>query len=125
MTISSRKTCRLVTIAWQCPSIGWNAPVMNGRAIKHWLVGVIPCISFFVFFATGSGASGAENDSAIPSRPNVLLIILDDQNGFAGHTDLAPQPVTPNLDRLAKRGVTFANAQCAAPVCNPSRTALL
>ncbi|HEV7402165.1 MAG TPA: iduronate-2-sulfatase, partial [Chthoniobacteraceae bacterium] len=51
--------------------------------------------------------------------PNVLLIILDDENGFAGRTDLAPEPVTPNLDRFAKRGVTFANAQCAAPVCNP------
>lgn len=57
--------------------------------------------------------------------PNVLLIILDDENGFAGRTDLAPEPVTPNLDRFAKRGVTFANAQCAAPVCNPSRTAFL
>jgi len=32
---------------------------------------------------------------------------------------------TPNIDRLAKRGVLFANAHCAAPLCNPSRTALL
>src|SRR5436190_9601588 len=58
-------------------------------------------------------------------RPNVLFIVLDDENGYAGRTDIAPQPVTPNLDRLAKRGVTFANAQCVAPVCNPSRTAML
>ena len=62
---------------------------------------------------------------AAESSPNILLIVLDDQNGFAVRRDLAPQPVTPNLARLAKRGVTFANAQCAAPVCNPSRTALL
>ncbi|HEV7406190.1 MAG TPA: sulfatase, partial [Chthoniobacteraceae bacterium] len=52
-------------------------------------------------------------------------IVLDDQNTFAGRTDLAPEPVSPNLQRLAQRGVTFVNAQCAAPVCNPSRTALL
>ena len=58
-------------------------------------------------------------------KPNVLLIILDDQNGFAGRTDLAPEPVTPNLDRFAKRGVIFVNAQCPAPICNPSRTAFL
>src|SRR5690242_2846433 len=63
--------------------------------------------------------------AAEPARPNVLLIVLDDQNSFAGRTDLAPQPVSPNLNRLSKRGVTFVNAQCAAPVCNPSRTAFL
>jgi arylsulfatase A-like enzyme len=58
-------------------------------------------------------------------RPNVLFIVLDDENGFALRSDLAPQPVSPNLDRFAKRGVTFIHAQCAAPVCNPSRTAFL
>lgn len=63
--------------------------------------------------------------AAESARPNVLLIILDDQNAFAGRTDLAPEAVTPRLDRYAKSGVIFANAQCAAPVCNPSRTALL
>ncbi len=57
-------------------------------------------------------------------QPNVLLIIVDDLNAFAGHTDMAPEPVTPHLDKFAKSGLIFANAQCAAPVCNPSRTAL-
>jgi arylsulfatase A-like enzyme len=52
------------------------------------------------------------------------MIVLDDQNSFALRHDLAPEPVTPNLDRLAARGVAFAHAQCAAPVCNPSRAAL-
>ena len=36
-----------------------------------------------------------------------------------------PGVSTPNIDRLAKRGVLFANAHCASPLCNPSRTALL
>ncbi len=58
------------------------------------------------------------------SPPNILIIVLDDENAFAGRTDLAPQPITPNLDRLGKRGVTFANAQCPAPVCNPSRCSI-
>ena len=61
---------------------------------------------------------------AAPQQPNILVIVLDDENAFAGRTDLAPEPVTPNLDRLGKRGVTFANAQCPAPVCNPSRCAI-
>ena len=70
--------------------------------------------------AVGSSAIAAEKPP-----PNVLLIVLDDQNTFAGRTDLAPEPVSPNLNRLADRSVTFANAQCVAPVCNPSRTAFL
>ena len=60
-----------------------------------------------------------------PKPPNVVFIIMDDMNGFAGRTDLAPEPVTPHLDRFAARGVRFSNAQCPAPVCNPSRTAFL
>ena len=76
-------------------------------------------LTALVYALCGSFAAAAE------PQPNVLLIVIDDLNGFAGRTDLAPEPVTPNLDRFAKRGVTFANAQCAAPVCNPSRTALL
>ena len=62
--------------------------------------------------------------AAEPRRPNVVMIVLDDQNSFALRHDLAPEPSSPNLDRLARRGLTFAHAQCAAPVCNPSRAAL-
>ena len=58
-------------------------------------------------------------------KPNVLFIPVDDMNDWVGHLGGHPQAITPNLDRLAKRGVTFTNAQCAVPACNPSRTALL
>lgn len=70
-------------------------------------------------------ASCAPAVLAAQAPPNVLMIIMDDMNGFAGRTDLAPEPVTPHLDRFAKKGVVFSNAQCPAPVCNPSRTAFL
>ncbi len=58
-------------------------------------------------------------------KPNVLFIAVDDLNHWIGHLGRNPQTKTPNIDRLAAMGVTFANAQCAAPVCNPSRAALL
>ena len=58
-------------------------------------------------------------------KPNVLFIAVDDLNHWVGHLGRYPQAKTPNIDRLAAMGVTFTNAQCAAPVCNPSRAALL
>jgi len=57
-------------------------------------------------------------------RPNVLFIAVDDWNdwvGCMGHE----QAKTPNVDRLAQRGVLFTNAHCTAPVCNPSRVAVM
>ncbi|MEZ6121632.1 MAG: sulfatase [Planctomycetaceae bacterium] len=58
-------------------------------------------------------------------RPNVLFIAVDDLNHWVGHLKRNPQTITPNLDRLASRGVSFSRAYCAAPACNPSRTALM
>lgn len=58
-------------------------------------------------------------------KPNVLFIAIDDLNtcpeGFRGETAVR----TPNIRRLADRGVMFTNAHCAAPACNPSRTAVM
>lgn len=58
------------------------------------------------------------------SRPNVLLIAVDDLNDWVGVLGGHPQAKTPNIDRLAARGTLFANAHCQAPVCSPSRASL-
>ncbi len=60
-----------------------------------------------------------------PDKPNVLMIIADDLNDWVGCLGGHPDVKTPNIDRLARRGLLFANAHCAAPVCNPSRVATL
>ena len=57
-------------------------------------------------------------------KPNVLLIIADDFRDTGGVFTKALAK-TPHLDRLAARGVRFANAFAQYPVCNPSRTSLL
>lgn len=59
------------------------------------------------------------------SRPNVLFIAVDDLNDWIGCMKGHPQAHTPNMDRLAARGVLFTNAHCAAPVCLASRAAVL
>lgn len=58
-------------------------------------------------------------------RPNVLMIVVDDMNDWVGCLGGYPQVRTPNIDRLANRGLLFTNAHVAAPVCNPSRVATL
>ena len=63
--------------------------------------------------------------STAAERPNVLLIAVDDLNDWIGCLGGHPQAHTPNMDRLAKRGVLFTNAHCASPACNPSRAAAL
>ena len=59
------------------------------------------------------------------TRFNVLFIAVDDLNDWVGHLGGHPQSKTPNIDRLARTGVTFSKAYCSAPLCNPSRVSLL
>jgi arylsulfatase A-like enzyme len=63
-------------------------------------------------------------DVPASASPNVLFISIDDLNDWIGVLDGHPQVQTPNIDRLAQRGVLFTNAHCAAPACNPSRAAV-
>lgn len=58
-------------------------------------------------------------------KPNVLFIAVDDLNHWVGYLGRNPQAVTPRIDQLAARGVRFTRSYCAAPVCNPSRAALM
>jgi arylsulfatase A-like enzyme len=76
--------------------------------------------------ALGALAGAPAFLSARKSSPgNVLFIAIDDLNDWIGCLHGHPDVKTPNLDRLAARGMLFTSAYCAAPVCNPSRTALM
>ena len=67
----------------------------------------------------------AAADVKYGEKPNVLFIAIDDLNHWVGHLGRNKQAATPNIDRLAKRGVSFSRAYCAAPSCTPSRAALM
>ena len=58
-------------------------------------------------------------------KPNVLFIAADDLNHWVGYLDRNEQTKTPNIDRLAAKGMYFTRSYCVAPACNPSRVALM
>jgi len=74
--------------------------------------------------AFGAGLLPADERSAT-SKPNIIFILADDlgwaELGCYGNTFNE----TPNLDRLARDGMRFTQAYAAAPVCSPTRAALL
>jgi arylsulfatase A-like enzyme len=75
---------------------------------------------FLVFIGIACPGAGA----AQLGQPNVLFIAIDDLNDWVGFLGGHAQVKTPHMDRLAKRGVAFTNAHCAAPLCCPSRAAV-
>jgi arylsulfatase A-like enzyme/sucrose-6-phosphate hydrolase SacC (GH32 family) len=80
--------------------------------------------------STGSGVrkAGFVQD-ALPmnagARPDVLFIAIDDMNDWTTLFDPENPIKTPHLQRLASMGCLFTHAYCAAPGCNPSRTAIM
>ncbi|HTM49197.1 MAG TPA: sulfatase [Bryobacteraceae bacterium] len=73
--------------------------------------------------ATGALAASARVSAA--PRPNIVFILMDDlrwdELACAGH----PFARTPNIDRLAREGVSFRNAFVTTPLCSPSRACFL
>lgn len=67
----------------------------------------------------------ATNSVFAVDKPNLIVILTDDQGyadvGFNGSTEI----LTPNIDKIAKQGVRFTQGYVSYPVCGPSRAGLL
>ena len=72
-----------------------------------------------------ASATGDARRAPLPDSPNVIIVLTDDQ-GYADVGVFGAQGfTTPNLDRLAAEGVQLTNFYVGAPICSPSRAALM
>jgi arylsulfatase A-like enzyme len=78
---------------------------------------ILQCLLHLCWLAAGSALA--------TERPNIVLIVTDNQSeqllGAYGNDDI----LTPNIDALAKAGVTFERAYATSGVCSPTRATLL
>ncbi len=86
--------------------------------MKYFIIRLLLIYSSF-FLLTGNLTAQKKE------KYNVLFIAVDDLNDWISPLKGYPGVRTPNIDRLAKKGMNFTRAYCSAPVCNPSRTSLL
>lgn len=63
--------------------------------------------------------------SIAQQRPNIIYIMTDQQAANAMSCAGNPHVKTPNMDRLAQRGIRFQNAYCALPLSGPSRASMM
>ena len=74
---------------------------------------------------TACNLKNKATEETVNDKPNIIIILTDDQGyadvGFNGCKDIP----TPNIDRLANHGVKFTNAYVSYAVCGPSRAGLI
>ena len=64
-------------------------------------------------------------ECAAAAKPNILFILIDDMGWMDLGCQGNPHLKTPNIDRFATEGVRFTDAYAPAPVCSPTRAALM
>jgi arylsulfatase A-like enzyme len=98
-----------------CRAFGINFLVIRKGTPRTLLL-----VSVVIFAALVPGVA------ARSAQPNIVFILADDlgwaDTTLSGHTSFYR---TPNLERLAKRGMTFTRAYAASPLCSPTRAAIL
>ena len=92
------------------PGCGKLFQCLCGMLLLPWLV-------------VGDAALASAADAA--RRPNILLLLTDDQRPDTIHALGNKAIRTPNLDRLVREGTAFTRAICANPICTPSRAEVL
>lgn len=85
---------------------------------RNWL-SICAALTCLTYAATSDAAEDGNQ------KPNILLLVSDDQRPDTIHALGNRHIETPNLDRLVRTGVSFSRAICANPICTPSRAEIL
>ena len=101
-----------------------DVKITNGKYNRRVFLKLAAAVGGAAIFGPAAGKSSAASSFA-GSRPNILILMSDNQ--YAAHLGCYGDKVikTPNIDRIAKKGVRFTNAFCAAPSCTPARAGFL
>ncbi len=97
-----------------CPGLTWRRPLGAIILMKQ----ILPCVLLALFCSICLLEAATE-------KPNIVMIIADDQTyrdfGFMGNA----QVQTPNIDRLASKSARYVNGYVPTSVCSPSLATLL
>src|SRR5215208_241562 len=84
------------------------------------------------FLAAGASAAAlaaagvrAADKASAPTRPNIVVIVVDDMRFDEYRAGGHPYLETPHIDALAAGGATFRNAYHTTPLCSPNRACIL
>jgi len=106
--------------------VGTGPDRLSKSCLRAIVSGCITALALFcstVCFA--EGLPGELKSPPVVAQPNIVLIVLDDLDLFDVGVYGSPDIQTPAIDRLATQGMRFDRFYSAAPVCSPSRTAML
>jgi arylsulfatase A-like enzyme len=134
LTIEGLSLIAAITLA--CGLASNVGPWLARRAAwLGWLVGVsIPAMAVSLIVLTGVAytwitsteyRASSRRPSATPGAPNVLFIVLDDVRAASLSLYGYNRPTTPNLERLARKGVVYSEARSPAPWTLPSHASML
>jgi arylsulfatase A-like enzyme len=114
------------TIACLKPWRSSNIPVSADRCSNMRMSFRVPVAAFWLAVIVAHACAGENSDGTHgdSQRPNIVWIVVDDMSAnFSCYGETLIQ--TPHVDRLAKEGTLFRNAFVTAPVCSPSRSAMI
>ena len=103
------------------PAVSARVASLSGSVLRRAMTLMLVILGV----ATIQHSFARQNSAEETGRPNIVFILIDD----LGWMDLAVQGnklvETPNIDRLATQGMRFTDAYAAAPVCTPTRAAIM
>ena len=81
--------------------------------------------TFFIVILVAINHVSSVAQSKDPKKPNIIFILADDLGWMDVSINGSQYYETPNIERLAKRGMKFTNAYTASPLCSPTRASIL